>query len=248
MSALFDNISEQDKVFAVKELIDDSTPRHSFFFLVILSVLMAACGLIINNSAVIIASMLIAPILSPVLSLALGIVIADGKLISRSFFTLLKSVGWAVSLSALTTWMLWNFTTSDFYTELTPEIMERVQPSIVYLLIAIIAGTATAFARVKPDLSEALPGTAIAVALVPPLATIGIGIATLNLNVASGAFAMFVLNLIGIVLAAMVTFSMMNLYTKKTIITKTIEKADEKLEQEIENAQNKNNNASPFDE
>ncbi len=118
--------------------------------------------------------------------------------------------------------------------------MERVQPSIVYLLIAIIAGTATAFARVKPDVSEALPGTAIAVALVPPLATIGIGVATLNLDVASGAFAMFVLNLIGIVLAAMIMFSMMNLYTKKTIIAQTVEKADEELEKELESAQKKN--------
>ncbi len=117
--------------------------------------------------------------------------------------------------------------------------MERVQPSIVYLIIAIIAGTATAFARVKPDVSEALPGTAIAVALVPPLATVGIGIATLNLSIASGAFAMFVLNLIGIVLAAMVMFSMMNLYTKKTIIAKTVEKADEELEKELENAEKK---------
>ncbi|PID52573.1 MAG: TIGR00341 family protein [Candidatus Moraniibacteriota bacterium] len=250
MSMLFDNITEQDKIVAVKELIDDSTPRPSFFFLVILSVLMAACGLIINNASVIIASMLIAPILSPVLSIALGIVIADGKLISRSFFTLLKSTGWAISLSAVTTWLLWNFATSDFHTSLTPEIIERIQPSIVYLIIAIIAGTATAFARVKPDLSETLPGTAIAVALVPPLATVGIGIATLRLEVASGAFAMFVLNLIGIVLAAMVMFSMMNLYTKKTIIAKTVEKADEELEKELESSQKKTetNNISPFAE
>lgn len=234
MSAIFDNITEKDKVIAMKDLIDDSTPRPSFFFLVILSVLMATCGLLINNVSVIIASMLIAPILSPILSLALGIVIADGKLISRSFFTLLKSTGWAVTLSAITTWILWNFTSSaDFITEFTPEILERIQPSIVYLLIAIIAGVATAFARVKPDLSESLPGTAIAVALVPPLATIGIGLATLNLAVASGALAMFILNAIGIVLAAMVMFSLMNLYTKKTVIAKTVAQADHALEVEL---------------
>ncbi|XLQ20436.1 MAG: TIGR00341 family protein [Candidatus Moraniibacteriota bacterium] len=241
MSLIFDNITEQDKVLSVKELIDDSTPRPSFFFLIVLSALMAACGLLINNSAVIIASMLIAPILSPILSLALGIVIADGKLISRSFFTLLKSAGYAIGLSAIATWLLWNFTSSsNFMIELNPEILERIEPSIVYLLIAIIAGTATAFARVKPDLSEALPGTAIAVALVPPLATVGIGIATLNMSVVSGALAMFILNAVGIVLAAMVMFSLMNLYTKKTVIEKTVEQADEKLEKEKENSEKKN--------
>lgn len=240
MSVIFDNITEKDKVTAVKDLIDDSTPRPSFFFLTILSVLMATCGLLINNAAVIIASMLIAPILSPILSLALGIVIADGKLISRSFFTLLKSSGWAIGLSAATTWALWKFTSSaNLMGELTPEILERIEPSFVYLVIAIIAGTATAFARVKPDLSETLPGTAIAVALVPPLATIGIGIATLNLAVASGAFAMFILNSIGIVLAAMVMFSLMNLYTKKTVITKTVEQADMELEKQIKESKKK---------
>ena len=231
MSLLFDNITEQDKVISIKELIDDSTPRPSFFFLVVLSVLMAACGLLINNTAVIIASMLIAPILSPILSLALGIVINDGKLISRSFFTLLKSSGYAIGLSAIATWLLWNFTSSpNFMMELNTEILQRIQPSIVYLLIAIIAGTATAFARVKPDLSETLPGTAIAVALVPPLATIGIGIATLRLDVASGALAMFILNAVGIVLSAMVIFSLMSLYTKKTIVEQSVHDADKKLE------------------
>ncbi|MEN8252081.1 MAG: TIGR00341 family protein [Patescibacteria group bacterium] len=230
MSLLFNNITEEDKISSVKDLIDDSTPRPSFFFLVVLSVLMAACGLIINNSAVIIASMLIAPILSPILSLALGIVIADGKLISRSFYTLLKSAGYAVGLSAIITWLLWSFaSSSNFMQEFNPEVLERVQPSIVYLLIAIIAGTATAFARVKPDLSETLPGTAIAVALVPPLATIGIGVATFKMYIISGALAMFILNAIGIILAAMVMFSLMNLYTKKTIIAETVHETDKKL-------------------
>ena len=240
MSLLFDNITESDKVISIKELIEDSTPRPSFFFLVVLSVLMAACGLLINNAAVIIASMLIAPILSPILSLALGIVINDGKLISRSFFTLLKSSGYAIGLSAIATWLLWNFTSSpNFMMELNTEILERIQPSVVYLLIAIIAGTATAFARVKPDLSEALPGTAIAVALVPPLATVGIGIATLNMSVVSGALAMFILNAVGIVLSAMVMFSLMSLYTKKTVIAQTVQEADNKLEQQKKNAQKK---------
>lgn len=241
MSLLFDDITEKDKTIALKDLIDDSTPRPSFFFLVVLSVLMAACGLIIGNTAVIIASMLIAPILSPILSLALGIVIADRHLISRSFFTLLKSSGYAIGLSAAMTWLLWNFTSSaNFMFELNTEILSRIEPSIVYLIIAIIAGTATAFARIKPDLSEALPGTAIAVALVPPLATIGIGIATLRPDVISGALAMFLLNAIGIVLAAMVIFSLMNLYTKKTVISKSVAEADKELEAQIEKSERQN--------
>jgi len=241
MSILFDDITEKDKEYAIKDLIDDSTPRPSFFFLIVLSVLMATCGLLINNVAIVIASMLIAPILSPILSLSLGIIIADGHLISRSFFTLLKSSGYAIGLSAIVTWLLWNFTSStNFITDLNSEVLARIQPSIVYLIIAIIAGTATAYARVKPDLSETLPGTTIAVALVPPLATIGIGIATLRLDVVSGALAMFVLNAIGIVLAAMVMFSLMNIYSKKTVIEQTVKETDEELEKQMEKAEKKN--------
>lgn len=233
MSLLFNNISEENKVSAIKDLIEDSTPRPSFFFLVILSVSMAACGLLINNAAVVIASMLIAPILSPILSLALGIIMNDGKLISRSFYTLLKSTLYSIGISALITWLLWSLNAGNDITK-NLEIMSRANPSIVYLFIAIIAGTATAFARVKPDLNEALPGTAIAVALVPPLATIGIGVATLNLHLISGALAMFLLNIAGIILAAMVMFSLMNLYTKRELASKSTEAADKKLAKEKE--------------
>lgn len=241
MSVLFDNITEKEKIIAIKDMINDSTPRPSFFFLVILSVLMATCGLMINNSAVIIASMLIAPILSPIMSLALGITISDGKLVSRSFFTLLKSSLWAIGISAITTWLLWNFASSEnFRDELTPQIIERIEPSIVYLLIAIIAGTATAFARIRIELSEALPGTAIAVALVPPLAAIGIGIAAGNLTVIFGASALFLINAIGIILAAMVIFVLMNLFTEKEVIAKSVAQADHKLEQDIKRSHKKN--------
>ncbi len=239
MSVLLSNIAEPDKTKAVKELIDDSTPRPSFFFLVILSVLMATCGLLVNNASVIIASMLIAPILSPILSLALGIVAADGTLISRSAITLVKSIIWAIILSALTTWGLWHFTPMDIVPELTPEIMERTKPSIVYFLIAVISGTATAFARVKPNLSEALPGTAIAVALVPPLAVVGIGVATWNGAVTANAFSMFLLNLVGILLSAITMFSLMNIYTKKTIIARTVKKVDAELEKAIQTSHTK---------
>ena len=238
INLLFDNITEKDKTGAIRSLIDDSTPRPSFFFLVIMSGLMAACGLLINNTSIVIASMLIAPILSPILSLSLGVVTADHKLISRSSITLLKSIGFVIGFSALITWLLWSFTSGDnFSTNLNPEIISRIKPSLVYLLVAIIAGIATSFAKVKPELSATLPGTAIAVALVPPLATVGIGIATFRLDVISGALGMFLLNIIGIVAAAILMFSLMNIYNKKNVIIDSVEKADQELKEKIKQAE-----------
>jgi len=247
MYLLFHDINEHNKSQAIDSLIVDSTPKPAFFFLVIMSVLMSSFGLLINNSSVIIGSMLIAPILSPILSIALGVTLGDNRLIRRSGYTIIKSLLYSITLSAITTWLLWNVIGgNDLRETLNPEILSRIEPNIVYLFIAIVAGLATAYARVKPELNEALPGTAIAVALVPPIATIGIGIAFLNIDIISGALSLFILNAIGIIVAAMVMFSLMNIYSKKNVVKNTIEKVDKQQEElvakaEAEQARNESN-------
>lgn len=244
MYLLFSDIDESNKTKAIDSLIKDSTAKPSFFFLVIMSVLMASFGLLINNASVIIGSMLIAPILSPIISLALGITLGDTKLISRSAFAVGKSVVYSVGLSALTTWLLWSVIKgNEFMNTYNPEILSRTEPNMVYLFIAIIAGMATTYARVKPELNESLPGTAIAVALVPPIATIGIGVATLNMTIVSGALSLFILNAVGIIVASMVMFSLMNIYSKKKVVAKSIkevEKEQKKLLKKVEALKEKN--------
>jgi uncharacterized hydrophobic protein (TIGR00341 family) len=228
MYLLFEDISENNKTEAIDNLIKDSTGKPSFYFLVALSVLMATYGLILNNASVVIGSMLIAPILSPMMSLALGITMSDHKLVVRSFSTLSKSVFYSVLIAMLATFLMWGTTgTAEFQSLYNQEILSRTDISGVYLIIAIIAGLATSFARVKPELNEALPGTAIAVALVPPLATIGIGIATLSLSVTLGALLMFVVNMIGIVAASVIMFSLMRIYTKRKVAEQSLEKAEQ---------------------
>lgn len=231
MNLLFSNIDEKDKSDAIKDLISDATPRPSFFFLVALSILMATLGLLINNASIIIGSMLLAPIMSPLLSLALGIVTAEERVISWSFITLLKAVGYSLVFAIVTTWLF-----GAHVDLLNVEIMSRTEPSIIYLIVAIISGVATSYARVKPELNETLPGTAIAVALVPPIAVTGIGIATLNWALATGAFQMFILNCIGVVLSAMLMFSLMNLYSKRVLTLVAQSKETLKLEKEKEKA------------
>lgn len=231
MYLLFKDIRESDKNIAINSLINESTPKPSFFFMVVLSAVMATCGLIINNTSVVIGSMLIAPILSPIMAIALGISIADNNVIKRSLKTLGKSALYSIILSAIATLVLWQFTegTGGYFHEVfNEEVLSRTKPSAVYLFIAIIAGLTTSFARMKPELNETLPGTAIAIALVPPLATIGVGVATLNLSVISGALSMFVINSVGIILAALVMFSLMNIREKK----KTVERAQEKSDKQ----------------
>lgn len=148
---LFNNLTGKDKSIAVERLVSASTPSQDFFLMVVLSILTATFGLLLDNVAVIIGSMLIAPILYPVLSLSLGIIMSDSKLVSRSFYTLLKGAVFGVAASAVATLLF-----ASQLPEITPEIMSRTQASLPYIMIAIAAGLAGSFALVKPQLNETL--------------------------------------------------------------------------------------------
>lgn len=229
---LFSNLTTKDKIVAVDRLIKFSTPSHDFFFMTVLSVLTATLGLLLDNAAVIIGSMLIAPILYPVLSLSLGIIISDFKVISRSFWTITKSVSLGITATFFATLLL-----STQFVKIGPEITSRAHPSLIYVIIAIIAGFAASFALVKPQLNETLPGVAISVALIPPLAVTGIGVAHLNWDLISGSFLLFLVNTIGVVFASMITFSLMNFYTQRQEATLSLKKEETKIQKDIKRAQ-----------
>lgn len=228
---LFNNLTNKDKSDAIERLIKGSTPNQDFFLMIILSIVTASFGLLLDNVAVIIGSMLIAPILYPILSLSLGIILSDNKLIARAFYTILKSFTFGVIASALTTLLF-----SSHFTQITPEILSRTQATLPYIMIAIAAGIAGSFALVKPQLSETLPGIAISVALIPPIAVTGIGIAKFSWAIVSGSMLLFIVNAIGVVFASMITFSMMNFYIKRKVARKAVEKEDRKEKKEKEKA------------
>ncbi|MFH1188830.1 MAG: TIGR00341 family protein [bacterium] len=228
--SLFENLSEEDKSNAVERLISTSTPSSDFFLMIVLSVLMATFGLLLGSGAVIIGSMLVAPILSPILSLALGITMSDAKLISRSTSTILKSI--IISIGAAILPAL--FFVVNHKIVLNPEIIARTEPSLAYAVIAIIAGFAASFALVKPRLNETLPGIAISVALIPPLAVTGIGIAMLDWGIVSNAFLLFVVNAIGIIFIGTINFSLMNFYVKRKVAEKTIKKEEQEQKKLLE--------------
>jgi len=224
---LFNNLSETDKTEAIEKLVSQSTPSSDFFFMTVLSVLMATFGILIDSIAVVIGSMLIAPLLSPVLSLSLGIIMSDSKLLYRSFFTINKSILLGVVASA--------FTTLLFSRGVIPTgVIESLHPSFLYLGVAIIAGFAASFAVAKPKLNETLPGAAIAVAIIPPIALIGVGIATLSRHILTDAILVLILNMIGIVFASMITFSLMRFYVKRRVAQETLKEEEKKLEEEKE--------------
>jgi uncharacterized hydrophobic protein (TIGR00271 family) len=192
------------------EIIEDirtaSTPGFDYFFLVILSGSIATLGLINNSPAVIIGAMLVAPLMSPILGIGLGSLTADTKLTRNSFSALIRAALLSILLSTLITLSNMYLPFVPALLEIPNEVLSRTQPTPNDLLIALAGGLAASYALAQPHLSAALPGVAIATALMPPLSTIGIGIALGRWDIAIGAVLLFLTNAVTIAFSAILIF------------------------------------------
>jgi uncharacterized hydrophobic protein (TIGR00271 family) len=197
--------------------------------MLVLSIAMAVFGVLLESTVILIGSMLIAPLLYPLLSLALGIITSDSKLIGRSFYTFIKSVGVAL-LAGFAISFLFAGDGSGFVFPLG--IVAGGSQSLMYAVVAVIAGFAAAFAVTKPHLNETMPGVAISVALVPPLAVAGVGLSFLNWEVTSNALLLFAVNVIGVVFSAMVVFALFRFGVKRTVTHEVLKEEEKVLEQE----------------
>lgn len=223
----FKNISEADKSKAVEKLIKESTPDFDFFFFMVLSFFVVTLGLLIGSTAVVIGAMLIAPILYPILSFSQGVVMSDQKLMQRSLSTILISMAIGIGVA-----LVIAFLTPKGILSITSEIEARTNPSLFQFAIAVVTGLAVCYALVKGEISEALPGVAVSVTLLPPLAVVGIGMGLFNWEIASGALLVFIINVVGVMFAALLTFSLMNFYAKRQIAENTLKKEEERVEEE----------------
>lgn len=231
---VFNDLTPTEKDNAVEALIEQSSPRQSFFMMVGLAVLMATVGLLANNVSIIIGSMLVAPLLYPLLSFSLGVAISERSLVMRSFMTILKSFVLSVVLSIIATLVF-----SPHAVPLNSEILSRSEHTMTYLVVAVIAGFAASYAFVKPQLNEGLVGVAISVALIPPLAVTGIGIARLNWELIQGSFLLFLLNVLGTIFSSILIFSIMDLQTEKRAAISAVKKDDAEIQKEINRAKAK---------
>ena len=188
-------LSSKERLDAYKQIRRGARATSDFYTLMLLSVVIATMGLLLNSGAVIIGAMLVAPLMTPILGLAMGIVLGDGRLLKISAESVFKGVLLGIGVSAFIALVapLVLF---------TPEIQARTQPNLFDLTVALAAGAAGTYSISRPKLAAALPGVAIAVALVPPLSVIGICLATARWEAAMGATLLFSTNLIAINLAA----------------------------------------------
>jgi len=184
---------------------DTATNAGLAYWLVLgLAGAIAALGLALNSSAVIIGAMLIAPLLAPVVGLGLALAIGDGRLALEVASIVVVSTLAVILVGALLALAL----PLPFQT-VTTEIAARTRPTTLDLVIAVASGLAGAVVTVarRSRLSGAVPGVAVAVALVPPLAVTGYGIGTgWNWPIIRGSLLLYGANLAGIVMSGMVVF------------------------------------------
>ncbi|UCH60549.1 MAG: DUF389 domain-containing protein [Anaerolineales bacterium] len=186
---------------------ESSNPDFDFFLLVTLSCVIATLGLLTDSAAVIIGAMLVAPLMSPIIGLGLASITGDSRLLGNATTALLRGAVLAVLMSFILTWINTHLPFVGLQgQELPGEIQARVSPSPIDLGIALAGGLAAAFALAMPNISAALPGVAIATALMPPLCTIGVGLALGRWNVAAGATLLFITNAVTIAFAATLVF------------------------------------------
>jgi len=170
-----------------------------FIILMILSTLLATTGLFQNSAPVIIGAMILAPLMTPIVSFSMGVVRGEKELLKESATTLLIGVVTALAFACIYTYLM-------PLTLLTGEMRGRLNPNILDLMVAILSGVAGAYAHAKTEVAKSLAGVAIAVALVPPLSVTGIGIGWWDIGIVYGSFLLFMTNLAGITLAAALTF------------------------------------------
>lgn len=182
-----------------KELIADSSWNTDFILCTVISCLIASFGLLSNSTAVIIGAMLVAPLMLPLRGLAFSACEGDFKLFRQALFCIIGATILSLFLSSF-------ITKIASLSELGSEIIARTQPNLIDLGIAVTAGAMSGFGKIRKGISDTLAGTAIAVALMPPLCVVGICLTMGNYPFATGAFLLYFTNLLGITLACMIVF------------------------------------------
>ena len=191
-------LDRDQRVDLVQRIQSSSQWDFDFVALIFLSTLIAGLGLIRNSGAVVIGAMLVAPLMTPIIGAGLGLAHGNIRLIKTSLRTVLRGFIAAFAIGTFLGLLACK--------EITPEMMSRGTPNFLDLVVACASGIAAAYALGRPNLLSALPGVAIAAALVPPLAVAGIALAKLELKLAEGSLLLFLTNIVAIILGATVTF------------------------------------------
>ncbi len=182
---------------------DAAAKRSGFWVMLTLSGIIAVSGVVTDSTATVIGAMIIAPLSTPILGIGLGVVTGARAPVVRAVGYVLGGMTVVVLLGVLVTLVL-PATTGVLDNS---QVTGRTSPGLADLVAAIATGLAGAVALARRDLGDVLPGIAIAISLVPPLAVVGVCLGEGRVTLATGALLLFLSNAVALVVAATVVFS-----------------------------------------
>lgn len=183
-----------DHVEVNERIHDDAGWNARYLFMTTMSAGIAVLGLLLSSPAVVIGAMLISPLMGPIIGLGFALATVDAQQIRRAGIALFAGAGFAIAFCAAIVLV-------SPLQNVTSEIAARTRPNLFDLLVALFSALAGSYATIRGR-HGTIVGVAIATALMPPLATVGFGLATWNGTVFAGALLLFVTNFVTIALTA----------------------------------------------
>ncbi|MDO5422672.1 MAG: DUF389 domain-containing protein [Eubacteriales bacterium] len=195
-ASLFEIRSDMVSYEELHEMMEENTIiRGSNMWILIMAIFIASIGLNVDSTAVIIGAMLISPLMSGILTMGYALATSDLTLLRKAF----TRFGTQVVISLITSTLYFRLTPLDAPTS---EMIARTSPTLWDVLIALFGGIAGAIGNTRKKKGNVIPGVAIATALMPPLCTTGYGLATMQRPFILGAFYLFAINTLFIMLSA----------------------------------------------
>ena len=190
------------------EGVERSRRLSRFWLLLPLSAVIAAAGVVSDSTATVIGAMIVAPLMTPILGIVLSVVLTDAKNLRRSI--LLVVVGAAVVVGLA--WIMGLFVPYPVVAATNSQVAARVTPRLVDLVAALATGAVGSVALARSDISDTLPGVAIAISLVPPLAVVGLTLESGAPHEALGALLLFTTNVAAILASGIVVMALYRIH------------------------------------
>ncbi|QNG20234.1 TIGR00341 family protein [Rhodococcus triatomae] len=181
---------------------DRDAKRSAFWVMLTLSAVIAVAGVVGDSTATVIGAMIVAPLSTPILGVGLGITTGRGHLIRHSLFYVVAGIVLVVVLGVVFAQLLPNPTNVLS----NSQVLGRTSPTLMDLAAALATGLVGAIAIARKDVGDVLPGVAIAISLVPPLAVVGVCLGSGAPSLAAGAFVLFASNVVAMVITATAVF------------------------------------------
>ena len=216
------NSSLFEKKKACDKLIKESTATKEFYFLLVAASFLAAVGIVINNIAIVIGAMLIAPLLSPFLAVGLGFVISNPDLTVKKTYIVLRAASVSIFTAFIAGFIL-NFQ------KINPQVLIRTN-FMEFLFVSLIAGLVGTYIWVKSDLQNIASGVLVAVTILPPLASLGVGLSIFDREVVSNSLLFFLVNGFGLLAGSIVMFTLFGFGKPSESIEKVVEKKIDQYE------------------